>query len=261
MPITYANIDISGNNVVNASTNNNANAAIKLAAGGTFRVKSGGVFKFQHTNGFTGSTNTAVSSTNNPIIVLDPGSTIEYNDTIAVHTQNITSRQYSNLVLSGAAAKSMAGSTSISGDFTVSGGTVTLPANITFNGTSGTQNITGLNYNSITFTGAGTKAFASDASIAYNGVLSLGGGILDLNGKTVTLKAGTGTNYPSTATVGQVDPTASIVYNSGKFLVERYIPAKRAYRFVTSSVTTSTSLKINWMEGGITPPTSALEHR
>lgn len=66
-------------------------------------------------------------------------------------------------------------------------------------------------------------------------------GTLDAAGK-ITLK--------SNAT-----KTAIVELSSGgainNLVVERYIPARRAYRFVSSPVTTSTSIKANWQENGV----------
>ena len=66
-------------------------------------------------------------------------------------------------------------------------------------------------------------------------------GTLNADGK-ITLK--------STAT-----KTAIVELSSGgavnNLVVERYIPARRAFRFVSSPVTTSTSIKANWQENGV----------
>jgi hypothetical protein len=39
---------------------------------------------------------------------------------------------------------------------------------------------------------------------------------------------------------------------AGSTIVERYIPARRAYRFLSPSVTTSTTIRQNWQENGVT---------
>ncbi len=54
-----------------------------------------------------------------------------------------------------------------------------------------------------------------------------------------------------TAFVEQV-PVGSAI--TGDVMVERYIPAKRAFRFITSPVTTTTSIYDNWQEGGSDAP-------
>uniref|UniRef100_UPI000688E65A Ig-like domain-containing protein n=1 Tax=Segetibacter koreensis TaxID=398037 RepID=UPI000688E65A len=61
------------------------------------------------------------------------------------------------------------------------------------------------------------------------------------------------TSIANTARVASVSGTIS-----GDVTVERFIPARRAYRFISPSVSTTTSIMDNWMEGGhnssIDPP-------
>lgn len=71
--------------------------------------------------------------------------------------------------------------------------------------------------------------------------LTLTSGVLTTGGY-VTLKS----NSTGTAIVNQV--TGGSV--SGSVVVERYIPARRAYRLLSSPVTTTTSINANWQEGG-----------
>jgi hypothetical protein len=49
---------------------------------------------------------------------------------------------------------------------------------------------------------------------------------------------------------GLFDTFTGTVTGSGSTQVERYIPARRAYRFLSPSVTTSTSIRNNWQEDG-----------
>lgn len=80
------------------------------------------------------------------------------------------------------------------------------------------------------------------------------GGPTDLTRK-LTMTAGTLTtnNYLTfksnanfTAMVGTITYSNSI---SGNCVVEKYFPAKRAFRLISSPVTTTTSIKSNWQEG------------
>ena len=89
------------------------------------------------------------------------------------------------------------------------------------------------------------------------GVLTPTAGTIALGSNNIILKAGTngesvyGTSktYPATGTVGVVG-TATFNYSGvGRFVVERYIPAKRAFRFLAPSVTTTSNIRANWMEG------------
>ncbi len=85
--------------------------------------------------------------------------------------------------------------------------------------------------------------------IASNGTVTVNSGNLHSDGN-VTFKS---TAADSSAVVAPVAAGASI---RGNVIVERFIPAKRAYRLLTSPVTTTTSIRANWMEGA-TPCTTA----
>jgi hypothetical protein len=74
------------------------------------------------------------------------------------------------------------------------------------------------------------------------GSLTLTDGIFTTGGH-LTLKS----NSSGTAIVNPLGSTASI---SGNVTTEQYIPAKRAYRLISPTVTTSTSIYQNWQENG-----------
>ncbi|MGV1012095.1 MAG: T9SS type A sorting domain-containing protein [Flavobacterium sp.] len=80
-------------------------------------------------------------------------------------------------------------------------------------------------------------------------------------GKTLTLEAGkkltvSGNLVNNGTIVFKSDATATAMFDvfngsqsgSGSVTVERFIPAKRAYRFVSSPITTTTTIKENWQE-------------
>jgi len=245
----YNNIEISGSNVgISTST-----GSIEMNYGSTFTVKSAGTFKVQNTNGFTGAVNTAVGNTNSPLVILEPGSTIDYNSTST--SQIITGRDdYSNLTSSGAAIKTFSDNPSIAGNFiNTSTGTVTAPAVMTFNGT-GPQRIDGLTWNNIDFGGTGLKHFISKGSLT--GTLSMSGNnvTLDADGPTnnvaFTLKS---TSILATARIADLTNNNTTSGNTimGNVTVERFIPARRAYRLISPSVTTTSTIRDNWMEGGL----------
>jgi hypothetical protein len=62
-----------------------------------------------------------------------------------------------------------------------------------------------------------------------------------INNGTIVFKS----NASATAMFGVFNGTQS---GSGMVTTERYIPAKRAFRFLSPSVTTTTSIKLNWQE-------------
>jgi hypothetical protein len=176
---------------------------------------------------------------------------------------------------------SLNNSLTISGNTNFTAGTLSINGNtLTLNNiNTGTGSIGGSLTSNLTITGSGTINFAQRApynvinnvtintsgtvSLGNNlniaGALSLNAGTLNLNGKTVTLKAGTENQslfpntktYPATAIVTPVGTGAAISYNTGgQLIVERYIPARRAYRFITPSLAPAASIRESWMENG-----------
>ncbi|QBN20407.1 T9SS type A sorting domain-containing protein [Flavobacterium nackdongense] len=206
------------------------------------------------------------------------GSTIEFSRGNSGTTQTIAPRtDYNNLTISdfGPAAgnKIISGPTSVSGVLTLNhlfGSTITGSANIalasgaTILRTSGSFDAAPAFGSSVNVTYNGTTAISSgqeipvDASVlnnltinnaagvtltaatAVNNKLSLTAGTLTTGG-FLTLKS----NATKTAVVGVV--TGNI---SGNATTERYIPAgQRAYRFLSSPVTTTTFIDTNWQAG------------
>lgn len=111
---TFLNVEISGTNVSKGSDN----GGVILLLGGSFRVKDNGVYKVANTSGFSGSTSTAVRSTNNPAIYLEPLSTIEYNaagpQTIStIFPTSPADAHYQNLKISGTGVKTATGITTV----------------------------------------------------------------------------------------------------------------------------------------------------
>ena len=83
------------------------------------------------------------------------------------------------------------------------------------------------------------------------------------SGKTLTIGAGkklsvTGNLINNGTLVFKSDATGTAVFDvfsgslspAGSTIVERYIPARRAYRFLSPAVTTSTTIRQNWQENG-----------
>jgi uncharacterized repeat protein (TIGR02543 family) len=76
-------------------------------------------------------------------------------------------------------------------------------------------------------------------TIAAGNKLTVSGNLI--NNGTIVFKS----NATSTAMFGVFNGTQS---GTGVVTTERYIPAKRAFRFLSPSVTTTTSIKLNWQE-------------
>ena len=174
-----------------------------------------GTFKTSNTNGFSGSTTTALNSTNNPTITLGANSTVEYTNASA--TQTVTNRtDYANLTLTGLSKTIGATALTLSKNLTINSGAtyngaanpaLTIGGNflnsgtftqgtglLTFNGTS-PQTVggdTASTFNNVTVSGAG-GGLSLGNSQTINGTLTLSassGGNIDLNGSNnVTLGA------------------------------------------------------------------------
>ena len=91
---------------------------------------------------------------------------------------------------------------------------------------------------SLTLSGTGTLTISPGKTLSI-----ASGGAVDFGGKSVTFKS----DASGTAQLGVVSGALTGATN---VVVERHIPAgKRAFRFFSSPVTTTTSLRQNWMEG------------
>ncbi|EJL63670.1 Por secretion system C-terminal sorting domain-containing protein [Flavobacterium sp. CF136] len=94
------------------------------------------------------------------------------------------------------------------------------------------------------FTVTGDLIVSGTGTLTINSANTLTvSGIADFGGKNVTFKS----DATATARFGTF---TGILWNADNITVERYIPARRAYRFYSSPVTTSTSIYANLQEGG-----------
>jgi hypothetical protein len=90
---------------------------------------------------------------------------------------------------------------------------------------------------SLTISGTGTLTVNAGKTLSIAST-----GMADFGGKSVTFKS----DANGSAQLGQMLGTLS---NASNVTVERYIPAKnRTFRLISSPVTTTTSIKENWME-------------
>ena len=147
-----------------------------------------------------------------------------------------------------------------SGNFTLSGGllvggtsnfpsgfgTITLNSGSTVNyNMSGAQTISPQAYSNLTISGNNTKTLGGNLSVAN--VLTVSTGTtLALGANNVTLKS----TASGTSQVAAV--AGNITYGTGKFVIERFVLAHRAWRFLGVPITTVSAPTINasWMEGG-----------
>ena len=148
--VTAANItgSISVGNLSSGSLLNTNNLAVTRGASGALTVAAGstlnagttsinwsgtngtavinGTFKTANTAGFSGTTLTAIRSSNNPAITLGANSTIDYN--APAGGQAVTSRTYSNLTMNNTSGtQTAAGTVTVSGTLTTAtGGTLNM---------------------------------------------------------------------------------------------------------------------------------------
>ena len=136
----------------------------------------------------------------------------------------------------------------IAGDFTITEGTVTAPDLITFNGASA-QSLAGLAYNDIAFSGSGIKTFTSSASVDSESTVSFSGtGTVDFDGAADNLNFELKSDSDGTAAVSNATGWTL----NGSVTVERFIPAKRAWRLLTAPLKGSAdnSIFANWQNNG-----------
>lgn len=162
-------------------------------------------------------------------LTLDSGATIDLNN--------------SSLTISGtiSGTGTLIGSTSSSINIAGSGNQGTLYMNQT---TPGTTNI----LNNFTLNSISSGRATLGNALGILGTLTLTNGTF-YTGGNLTLMS----NASSTAVVAPISDCNAVAIN-GDVTVERYYPAKRAFRFISSPVTTTTSIRSNWQEGVNNPP-------
>ncbi|MEO6721820.1 MAG: T9SS type A sorting domain-containing protein [Ferruginibacter sp.] len=277
---SYQNIEVTGNNVSNSSGN------ITLNSLGTFTVKNGGVFLIND-NSIVGPTGTqtvtvengglfktgnnegfhgfAATFTNNSSIHLNieninlnSGSMVEYTRAGTQPITNSSSLIYENLILSGPGSKTApSGNLEIRGNL-IGSGTANFVHNngtVIMSGTNGqTYNATTpfifYNFTNSSLLSGGGLTINSNTTVAKELKLNSLSGIF-LNSGDITLKS----DLISTANVAAVPFEPNIItYNSGRFNVERYYPADRSWRLITSPLSahgTPGSIFSQWQNGGV----------
>lgn len=85
------------------------------------------------------------------------------------------------------------------------------------------------------------NALTAQAVFEPNARLTINGGTVNLNNRPVIFKS----SEAGTATLGQV---TGLLQGSGNITVQRYIPARRAFRFLASAVSTNNGIANNWQQ-------------
>lgn len=168
------------------------------------------------------------------------------------------------ITLPAAATLITSNASGVNGAFATSGSnSLSTAANYTFTGSTAQTTGTNLPATVNNFTISNTAGVTLPQSLTLNGTMSISGtgtsftinpnailtiaGTADFGGKSVTLKS----DSSGTAAIGQVTGTLS---NATNVTVERYIPAKRAWRALTAPLKGSnTSLYASWQNAGATP--------
>lgn len=141
-----------------------------------------------------------------------------------------------------------------------SGGTFEIYGSInnngTFNATSGTISMRGNAQQTIAANTFSSNTIKNLNINNFSGVLL--GGALNITG-TYTPTAGTLTTFGYLTLKSTVDATARVASGSGNYIsgnvnVERYIPARRSWRMLTSPLTNSNTIYQSWQNGGIYTP-------
>ncbi|MCW3110899.1 MAG: C-terminal target protein, partial [Segetibacter sp.] len=221
---TYLNIEITGLNV------GNSNSTTKLANGGSFTVKTGGSYE--------NSGDKIDGTTGIQTFIMEAGSTFKTG--VAGGFSGSASEAISNIE------------------------TITVdPKSTIVYSRANNQTITQLpgGYPTLLLKGSGIKTVTSGTLIIASTADSVvidplvvfkvsSGAKANFNNRPVFVHS----NASGTGIIGEITDGSSALLNATNVTVERYIPARRAYRFMSSPVTTFNSIKASWMEGQSNPP-------
>ena len=171
-------------------------------------------------------------------------------------------------ISTGTTVTSTSGSTSVGagGTFTVNGeyqtvGNFTVNASGTLNATQGTLTFNGSSAQTVEINGGELNStvknvkVGSSASVTLAQRLAIQGGtnhgtLTVANGGVLTTGGNLVLNSNANGTAVVAQGSSSGGYISGNATVERFIPASRAFRLLSPSVTTTTSIRANWQENG-----------
>ncbi len=110
--------------------------------------------------------------------------------------------------------------------------------------TPGTSNVV----ENFTLNSSSTGSATLGNAMSISGILTLTNGTFN-TGDNLTLTS----NGTKTAVVAPITDCSAVTI-TGDVTVERFFPARRAFRFISSPVTTTTTIRDNWQEGVNNPP-------
>lgn len=177
----------------------------------------------------------------------DPSGVAGVNDDILVlsGSPTLTGNTTANdiLINEGATLNIGANTLTTTGDVTNNGTLTATDATIIAQG-SFSQTFSGNAFEAAQLTvNAASTSLTLDTAVDINQLLTLTNGELITN-DNLTLSS----NATQSAMIDQV--TSGTI--TGNVTIERFVPARRAFRFVTSPVTTTTTIRQNWQENGAT---------
>jgi len=185
--------------------------------------------------------NTVPTATDDIIIPAAPANQPVVSTTATAH----------GITLGGTLTVASAGTLSITGDVTNSGTFNASAGNIIFNGAA-TQTIAGaITVKNLTVNNANGVTLFSGITKVY-GTYTPTAGVLTSNGHLVLASTASGT-----ANVANSGSNSN--YVTGTVTVERYIPAKRAWRILTAPLSQTGTIYTNWQNGGVKDDTSGAE--
>jgi hypothetical protein len=280
---------------LNGLTVSNANGVTSnssIAIGGTMTVN--GLFIPQPSNVTSGS---GILTGSGTVQVKSATGTADFNTQYAISNktlanltvefagasqQGITTNTFGGLKINNSAGVTAAGNISVDGALTLTSGSLVIGSNtLTLNGTAaGSGTLTGSSTSDIVIGGSGalgtlnfTQAPDGTANAIRNFTFNRTSGTATLGNKMVILNTYTPTagvlssngnlvlrsSVTTTARVAQ--GSASGNYITGDVAVERYIPAKRAWRLLTTPLTglSNNSVFYNWQNNGTPTGTTGAE--
>ena len=231
-----------------------------MQTGSTFKVAGSGTFNVQNTNGFTGTSTTAINNSNSPTISLIAGSTINYDGLNQTITNTVA---YQNLKLSGIGLK-----TAPATNLLIEGNLIR-SATSSFNANSGRvvfQGLTAQNFTDATglapiefynATNTNTTNLIINNTLAVQNELNLTPTAkLNLNTGDIILRS-TAIRSAHITDLGTTIPSANITYGStGLFNIERYLQSIKSWRLLSTPIMQDgLSITNSWREAGSTVST------
>lgn len=287
-PIEYNQIEVTGSAIGNGNANItlrstgsftvkptgvfeiNDNAIVGPTGIQTVTVETGGIFKTGDVHGFAGGAGVTATSVRNDIenVILQTGSTVEYSKATGVGQQitniGVTSpapatAHYYNLSLTGTGVKTAPASNLVIFGDLYRAGTHTFDANgnrVLFSNAVAQKYYAAPgtiphDFYNLTNNNSAATGLTVDASFGVQNEFNLiSTSKLFLNtGDIIMRSAASRTSY--LVDLGTTAASTNITYGTGRFIVERYLPLIKSWRFLATpiDIASSPSITDSWREG------------